>query len=236
MVVRKPKLEGAFISESTSPRLSPASEPASLTSSSYEIVTRPSKSTANSFSNSHHHPRFTPSIVGEEPASHAVNSGFNGGLSAREGGTDGVPLPLILQTSETTWNVEKMHTEFPDMQRPGLSGSRKATRRSTMDSERSRDFWEEDVHDSTGRSQQFPTVDKPAVFISKPLSASLPPSSPGSNLPKLPQRSNNPFRRGDSSNSVTHNSASSSNASMFDNDNCRAAKPGNKILQFSLQY
>ena len=229
MVVRKPTPAGVFISESTSSRLSPTSEPASLTSSSYENVTRPSKSTSNSYSNSYHHSRSSPSLEGEEPAFRAVNPPCNGGPSAPKGGTDET-LPVRLQAGGTTRSVQNMHAELPDILRAGLSGSGKATPRSSMDSERSREFWEEDVQDNTGRSQQFPRVDKPAISTSQPISASLTPSIPGPNLSKLPQRSNNPFRRGDSSSSFKKNSVSSSNASMFDIDNHKATTLGKKSL------
>ncbi len=231
MVVRKPKPADAFISEFTSSRLSPASEAASLTSPPYDVVAPPSKSTSNSFSNSHHHPRSSTSLAGEEPASPAVNSGYNGGLPAREGVTDETIFPAALQAGGTTRSVQKMHTQLPDILRPGLSGSGKATPRSSMDSESSRDFWDEDIHGNTGRSQPLPGVDKPPPFTSEPTSASLPPSIPGPNLPKLLPRSNNPFRRGDSNDSFPKNSASPSNALMFDVDNGKATTPGKQILR-----
>lgn len=226
MVVRKSTPAG----ESTSSRLSPASEPASLTSSSYETVSRPSNATLNSYSSSYNHPRSNPILVGEEPASGAGDSDYNGGPSAPKGVTDETPLPVRLQAGGTTRSLQNMHTELPDTLRAGLSGSGKATPRSSMDSERSRDFWEEDAHDNTGRSQHLFKVDKAALSTSEPISASLSPSIPGPNMPKLPQRSNNPFRRGDSSTSFKKNSASASNAFMFDIDNHQATTPGKKSL------
>ncbi|ERF69254.1 hypothetical protein EPUS_09071 [Endocarpon pusillum Z07020] len=225
MVVRKSTPAGAFTSESTSSHLSPASEPASLTSSSYETVTRPSNSTSNSYSSSYHHPRPNPILEGEEPASGAVNFDYNGGPSAPKGGTDETPLPVRLQAGGTTRSLQNMHTGLPDTLRACLSGSGKATPRSSMDSERSRDFWEEDVHDNTGRSQHLSNVDKAALSTPEPISASLSPSIPGPNIPKLPHRSNNPFRQGNSSTSFTKNSVSSSNAFMFDIDDHKATTP-----------
>ena len=236
MVVRKPKPAHAFISEFTSSDLSPASEPSSLALPSNESVTPPLKSTSNSFSSSHHYPRSSTSLVGEEPASHAVNPGDNGGPSARERGTDETPFSVTLQAGGTARSVQKMHTQLPDILRPGLSGSGKATPRSSMDSERSRDFWEEDVQCNTGRAQRFPGADKPPVSTSESISASLPPSIPGPNLPTLLRRSNNPFRRGDSIDSFTKTLPSSSHAFEFEVDNRKATTPGKQILRSSSRH
>jgi hypothetical protein len=124
------------------------------------------------------------------------------------------PLPAILQAGVASPSAEELHTELQEIERPGLSTSEKATPRSSLDSGRSRDFWEEGLKASGEASddpihlQQSPRLDSAYTRLREQNAGPILPNESTSDKPDLPRsfiRSNNPFRRKASKNGFTPN-------------------------------
>jgi len=198
MVVRKPTPAGAFIPVSISSR--PHPDPATLSQHPHQVVTQESSSIAHAI------PRSPPNLASNtnnpvevpQPCNAISESGC---ASVREQNANKKPFLATAREGKAFNSLDELQTENAESQRPGLSSSGKATPRSSIDSGRSRDFWEEDlpgskhVKNDTSQSQQPPRPETAATRTSEPtVTPSLPVMQASEPLASA-KRSNNPFRQ-----------------------------------------
>ncbi len=186
MVVRKPTPAGAFRPSSSSHSL--PRDP-SFTLPSNEIPTRvpnaPQHPAPDPYRTSK--PRQNPH--NEVPRSFSDVSGNTERPYIDEEDQAEKALPAILQTCGTNRSLEELEAELPDSRGRVLTASEKATPRSSLESARSRDFWEDDL--------------QPSGHVNNCLKRSAAQSTAPSTTqnPLVPVfYSTNPFRRNNSSN------------------------------------
>jgi hypothetical protein len=198
MVVRKPTPAGAFIPVSISSR--PHPDPAMLSHHPHQSVPQESSSIEHTIPRSPAYAATTPNDPVEKPQPYGAISEF-GCPSVREQNANAKPFLATAQEDKTINSLEELYTGNGESQRPGLSSSEKATPRSSIDSGRSRDFWEEDLPGSkhfkndTSQSQQPLQLEIAATTTSEQTVAPSPPIMQASEPPASAKRSNNPFRR-----------------------------------------
>lgn len=216
MVVRKPTPAGAFVPASSLSRPSP--HVSSPPSTSNESPTLPLNATPSSLSDPYRHLRPSPNTRDEVPQPFNRSPG-----DARHPHVDlevpaGKPLSLQFHASGASRSEEGFRAEVSNNMRPGLSASGEATPRSSLDSKRSKEFWEDDsqgngnASNGTKQLQQSLRPDNAPAWAGDSRAASIPPIAPASDLPVLPRspdiiRSNNPFRRKISNNGHPTNPA-----------------------------
>jgi hypothetical protein len=234
MVVRKPTPAGAFIPVSTLSR--PHPDPASLSPHPHQIVTRESSSIAEDTPSSPAYFVPAPNDLVEVPQPCNVISETRCPSVGEQNATEKA-FPVITHEGKTTQSLEEVQTGNSDIQRPGLSSSEKATPRSSLDSGRSRDFWEEDlpgskyVNNDTIQSQQPPRLDIPATSTSEPTVAPTPPVMQASDPPTFAKRSNNPFRRENAYMGPSKSPGYRPDDFKFDQDAHDAHPPGKTFMQ-----
>lgn len=198
MVVRKPTPAGAFIPVSISSR--PHPDPAMLSHHPHQSVPQESSSIEHTIPRSPAYAATTPNDPVEKPQPYGAISEF-GCPSVREQNANAKPFLATAQEDKTINSLEELYTGNGESQRPGLSSSEKATPRSSIDSGRSRDFWEEElpgskhVKNDTSQPQQAPRLVIATTTRSDPTVVPLPPVLQASEAPAFAKRSNNPFRR-----------------------------------------
>jgi hypothetical protein len=211
MVIRKPTPTGAFIAGSSSSWV--PDDGASVTSSSNEVPALMPIATQHSFPDTCQDLRRRTETRNEIPQlNNVLDSNERSQLVKEESPEE--TLPVILQAGGASRSTEELHTEFQESERPGLSTSGKATPRSSLDSGRSRDFWEEDLNASGETSdgpthlQQFPRLDSASTRLRQQNAGPILPNESTSDKPDIPRsfiRSNNPFRRKISDNGFMSN-------------------------------
>jgi hypothetical protein len=211
MVIRKPTPTGAFIPESSSSWV--PDNGASVTSSSSEGPALMPIATQHSFPDTCQDLRGGTETRNKVPQFNVILDNNEGSQLVKEESPD-EPLPVILQAGGASRSTEELHTEFQEIERPGLSTSEKATPRSSLDSGRSRDFWEEDLNASGETSDgpthlpQFPRLDSASTRLREQNTGPILPNESTSDKPDIPRsfiRSNNPFRRKTSDNGFIPN-------------------------------
>jgi hypothetical protein len=234
MVVRKPTPAGASIPVSSSSCLAP--HLTSLPTPSNDIFTRVPTTTQGPFPDLDQHSKSSPKPPDDLPQHFHIVSGTTECLPAEETAPAEKPLPFLREANRGTWGVEDLHTELSEISKPALGVSERATPRSSQESERSRDFWEEGLQGSgqarnvSKQSHQPPRLDTPLMSTPGPATCFAPPDSPASSCPELAQtphsiRSKNPFRRGVLDSGYKRNPRDSSNDGMW-NRSRRGESPG----------
>ena len=148
-------------------------------------------------------------------------------------------LPAMRQANATTRSIEQLETELPDLLRPGVSGNETATPRSSPDSGRSTEWWEEDLSGSIHASNYRRDLENPPVENAA-VSPSESPNTPTSDLFKPASHLSNPFRRKVSNNGFKDGSENISDGYKLDQGTTGKSReayiPGKTFLPTSSRY
>lgn len=200
--------------------------------------------TQNAFPGPNHRMKPNPSPSHESAQSQDVFS-VGQGYAHPEGGE---PLPMTLQAEEASESVEELATNLPTILRPGLKAYEEATPRSSLGSERSREFWEEDSQGdgvagaSIGQLEKSSRREESSLPALGPVQHFIPKNTQNSDSSLLkkqsqPTTSRNPFRRGNSGSGLIRNSGDPSDSNIFSqspmNQSVDNSDPGKIILEVS---
>jgi hypothetical protein len=241
MVVRKPTPAGAFIPVSISSRLHP--DPVTLSHHPDQVVTHESLSNAHSIPRSPAYvaPAPAPNNIVEVPQPRTAMSDL-GPPSVGEQNANTKPTTATTREGNAINSFEEMQSENAESQRLGLSNSEKATPRSSVDSGRSRDFWEEElpgskhVKNDTSQTQQAPRLVIATTTRSDPTVVPLPPVLQASKAPAFAKRSNNPFRRENAYMEAKTSAANRSDDFGFYKNAHEAQSPGETFASSAYQF